>query len=68
MAKSEARHNRNRLNAAATCYLLSRATPLAFMEAWTKALETTPRTTLSPRGAQLMTSGPQLTNSLLRRA
>jgi GAF domain len=28
------------VNAAATCYLLSLTTPLAFMEAWTKALET----------------------------
>jgi hypothetical protein len=28
------------VNAAATCYLLSLTTPLAFMAAWTKALET----------------------------
>jgi hypothetical protein len=27
------------VNAAATCYLLSFTAPLAFMEAWTKALE-----------------------------
>jgi hypothetical protein len=29
------------VNAAATCYLLSLTAPLAFMEAWKKALETT---------------------------
>jgi hypothetical protein len=29
------------VNAAATCYLLSLTAPLAFMQAWTKALETT---------------------------
>jgi hypothetical protein len=28
------------VNAAATCYLLSLTAPLAFMEAWKKALET----------------------------
>jgi hypothetical protein len=28
------------VNAAATCYLLSLSAPLAFMEAWKKALET----------------------------
>ena len=28
-------------NAAATCYLVSLTAPLAFMEAWKKALETT---------------------------
>jgi hypothetical protein len=27
------------MNAAATCYLLSLTAPLAFMEAWRKALE-----------------------------
>jgi hypothetical protein len=27
------------VNAAATCYLLSLTAPLAFMQAWTKALE-----------------------------
>ena len=29
------------MNAAATCYLFSLTAPLAFMEAWTKALERT---------------------------
>jgi hypothetical protein len=29
------------VNAAATCYLLSLTAPLAFMQAWTKALERT---------------------------
>jgi hypothetical protein len=29
------------VNAAATCYLLSLTAPLAFMEAWKKAVETT---------------------------
>jgi hypothetical protein len=29
------------VNAAATCYLLSLTAPLAFMQAWMKALETT---------------------------
>ena len=29
------------VNAAATCYLLSLTAPLAFLQAWTKALETT---------------------------
>jgi len=28
------------INAAATCYLLSLTAPLAFMKAWTEALET----------------------------
>jgi hypothetical protein len=36
------------VNAAATCYLLSLTTPLAFMEAWTKALET-PTPPAAPR-------------------
>jgi len=36
------------VNVAATCYLLSLTAPLAFMEAWTKALE---NPTCHPRGS-----------------
>jgi hypothetical protein len=36
------------VNAAATCYLLSFTAPLAFMQAWTKALETTNGTIRKP--------------------
>jgi len=39
------------LGGAAAAWPLA-AHALASMEAWAKALETTPRTTLSPRGAQ----------------
>jgi hypothetical protein len=38
------------VNAAATCYLLSLTAPLAVMEAWKKALETTEQGGDPPRG------------------
>ena len=37
------------VNAAATCYLLSLTAPLAFMEAWKKALERTSEASTPPR-------------------
>jgi hypothetical protein len=48
------------VNAAATCYLLSLTTPLAFMEAWTKALETPTSPGSIPPAAPPSAPGPRL--------
>jgi hypothetical protein len=51
------------VNAAATCYLLSLTAPLAFMEAWKKALETTDGARTNPSNRSASSNAPISTAS-----